>query len=229
MKALLVWLGIAACLAVTTVALRGGADSAAGSMPQALRSTLNWGDVDCSGAPPNVGDAVDILRSIVALPVTKPADCPAIGDQVMTGGAPSPTPAPTGGSGDVTTRHSSWYYAAGGWLVAVGEVVNGLNHQIYLVQVTANFYSASNQLLATEHGYACTGEVGSGADSPFSVLLFDGPQGIDHVSLTVSNYSSSTTPPPTGLTTSVTNSYTDSPSNVYHLVGTVSNSSSNTY
>ena len=44
-----------------------------------------WGNVDCS-IPPNpvdIGDAIDVERSIVGLPVTKPADCPAIGDSVV--------------------------------------------------------------------------------------------------------------------------------------------------
>ena len=81
-----------------------GAQSGAGTISFESGATLNlmfavgpvdgvsriWGNVDCSlpadGPVVDIGDAIDVERSIVHLPVTKPADCPAIGDQVTIAG-----------------------------------------------------------------------------------------------------------------------------------------------
>ena len=79
-----------------------GAQSGAGTISFESGATLNlmfavgpvdgvsriWGNVDCSlpADPVDIGDAIDVERSIVGLPVTKPADCPAIGDKVTIAG-----------------------------------------------------------------------------------------------------------------------------------------------
>ncbi|HSP55952.1 MAG TPA: FxLYD domain-containing protein [Dehalococcoidia bacterium] len=143
----------------------------------------------------------------------------------------TPTPSPTPG-GQVTTRKSTWHYDILGAIWVNGEVYNGLSVPVGLVEVTANFYSANNTLLATDTGFACLESIASGGDSPYDVLLFSPPVGIDHVTVGVTDYF---TPPfyvihypPVNLNPTVTNTYIDA-INYLHLVGNVQNSSSNTY
>lgn len=145
--------------------------------------------------------------------------------------SPTPTPSPPP-SGGVITRNATWYTDIINVVWAVGEVYNGLGNDVGLVEVTANFYSASNQLLATRVGFACLWAISPGGDSSFDVLLFSPPSGIDHVTVSVTDYFVlpfiTLDPPPVGLSVDVTDAYTDA-IDVLHLGGTVTNNSLNTY
>lgn len=190
------------------------------------------GDVDCNGTIDAV-DGLRILRYVAGLNPNLPAGCPPIGSIIGETPTPTPTPTPTATpapSGYVTARKSTWRYDTFGAIRVQGEVYNGLGAAVGLVKVTANFYSASNQLLTTDFGYACLDAIPAGGDSPYTVLLFSPPPGVDHVTAEVTNYY---TPPlinnpPVGLQINVTNTYTDS-FNYFHVIGTVNNTSSNTY
>ena len=140
------------------------------------------------------------------------------------------TPLP---SGEVTTRNVTWYLDDFfDDIEIVGEVVNGTNHDVALVEVTANAYSTSNTLLTTESGYACVSTMAPGTDSPFDIFIFDPPQGIDHIELSVTDFAEPPffflDPPVVGMDTSVTNVFTDT-IDYRHVVGTVTNNSSFTY
>lgn len=130
----------------------------------------------------------------------------------------------------MSLQHLTWYYDSVGAIHAVGEVANGTNSTADFVQMTANFYSASNQLLTTSFGYSCLNALGAGGVSPFDVLLISPPAGVDHVTVYVSSYHS---PPllyavPPGLSATIDNLYFDI-GGVYHIVGTITNHSANTY
>ncbi len=136
-------------------------------------------------------------------------------------------------SGEITTRNSTWYVDdLLGDIEIVGEVVNGRDHDVALVEVTANAYSASNTLLTTESGFACVGSMAPGTDSPFDIFMFDPPPGIDHIELVVTDFAEPPffilDPPVVGMEASVTNVFTDS-IDFRHVVGTVTNNSSSTY
>ena len=62
------------------VSQQPGCPSIGGSQPAAVgaQSQSVFGDVDCSGQVDG-GDALDILRYVVLLPVTLPDGCPGIG------------------------------------------------------------------------------------------------------------------------------------------------------
>ncbi len=153
---------------------------------------------------------------------------------------PSPTPSKTPtlvptitaspNPGGLQTQHSTWHYDILGAIWVEGEVVNNTGGTADFVKITANFYSATNQLLATQFGYACLNAIAPGATSPFAVLLVSPPAGVDHINIQVTNYYS---PPllyqvPPGLSINITNTYTDI-INYVHVVGSVNNNSSNTY
>jgi len=95
--------------------------------------------------------------------------------------------------------------------------------------VTADFYSSSGTLLATESGFSCLSTIPGQGDSPFDVLLISPPQGVDHVQVRVTDYFDPPFEPPVvGLDPTVTNVYTDF-IGYRHVVGTVKNNSSNPY
>lgn len=110
--------------------------------------------------------------------------------------------------------------------------MNGLTNEVALVEVTANFYSASDVLLATDYGFACVTTIGAGGDSSYTVLLFGPPPGVDHVQVSVTDYIEPPfffiDPPVVGLNVAITNVYTDV-IDYRHVVGTVTNNSSSTY
>jgi hypothetical protein len=111
----------------------------------------------------------------------------------------------------------------------VGEVFNGLSGPVGFVEVTANFYSQSGTLLATDFGFADLYTIPAGGDSPFSVLLIDPPPGIASVTVQVTDYDTTPFQPvATGLSATVTNVYRNSIDSV-HVVGTGTNSSPYTY
>jgi hypothetical protein len=149
---------------------------------------------------------------------------------------PMPTSAPTQTSappqGQVSLSHATWHTDSIGAIWVVGEVDNGLDHDVALVKVTASFYGASNQLLATEFGFACVNAIPGGGDSPFTVLKFPSLNGIDHVQVGVTDYISPpflvVDPAVQSLTPTVTNVYTDT-LDFRHAVGTVTNNSTHTY
>ena len=130
----------------------------------------------------------------------------------------------------VQTRNSSWLIApVTGSAYVMGEVYNGTGAPIAFVEITANFYSASGQLLATDYSYADLTTIPSGSDSPFRVILFDPPEGIESVGIVVTDYSTNLYfPVVSGLTLEVTNTYTTS-IDTLHIVGTVKNNSGTTW
>jgi hypothetical protein len=71
----------------------------------------------------------------------------------------------------------------------VGEVYNGLNRDIAFVNVEANLFSASNELLGVADGYTCLDSIGRRSDSPFDALKLSLPAAvvaqIDHVTVKV--------------------------------------------
>jgi V8-like Glu-specific endopeptidase len=191
--------------------------------------------------------------------VSVPGNCVPIGQFFPTGGAtttptktPSPTPtrtptfAPTATKtptptpvktstatptpGGVQTQNSSWYYDILGNIWVVGEVINGTSGTVDFVKVTAYFYSAPNQLLATDFGFACLNAMGAGGDSPYTVLLIDPPAAVHHVTVQVTDYYS---PPllyqvPPGLSIDIDSFHTDIIDYV-HVTGTVQNNSAYTH
>lgn len=110
-----------------------------------------------------------------------------------------------------------------------GEVVNESSRPVGLVRVEASLYSASGELLKTGAGYSCLSTVPAGGDSPYEVLVFGPPGGVDHVTLKVAKFFD---PPfiaaPAGLQGQVTNVYTDFIGQL-HVAGAVTNSSGNNY
>ncbi len=154
---------------------------------------------------------------------------PATPSPTVTPPTPTATPSSTPAPAVMTTRHSTWHVDSIGALWVVGEVYNGLNRPIGYVQVTANLYSASGQLLATDFGFAGLTTMPPHGDAPYAVLVSTAPHGVDHVTVSVTDY----TDPPfdkpvVGLRATITNVYTDS-IGFRHVVGTVANSSSFTY
>jgi hypothetical protein len=102
-------------------------------------------------------------------------------------------------------------------------VSNGLNHTVELVRVSANFYSSSGQLLASQDGFACLTALPAGGDSSHTVLLTNPPAGISNVTVHVDNYFGPPIlfPSPVGLSTTVTDTYLDW-INYQHVVGYLS-------
>lgn len=138
------------------------------------------------------------------------------------------TPSPTSTPAGILLRNGTWQRASGsiGSITVVGEVVNNTSQSIEFVQITANFYSASNQLLATDHSYSTLGAIPAHGDSPYSILLYSPPAGVTSVTVQVTDYDTPATfyDLPSGLTLKVTNSYVDA-IGVVHFVGTVKNES----
>ncbi len=163
------------------------------------------------------------------------------------GGVPAtPTPATPGGAtptatktstppstlppgGPVTLQHIAWWVNSLGSIYVHGEAVNGLGHPIAFVKVTASFWDASNQLLGTQYGYAGLTTIPGGGDSVFTILKTSPWPGIHHVTAGVTSYADPAYDDPvTGLVANVTNQYVDG-IGWLHLVGTVTNTSGNTY
>ncbi len=147
----------------------------------------------------------------------------------------TPTHTATPGEGGVITRNSSWYETAGlvgNALEVVGEVYNGLEHEVAYVEITADLYSSSDTLVGTESGSACVTAIPAHSDSPFTVLIFDPPPGVDHLELRVTDFLEPpflfADPPVVGVDVAVTNVYTDA-MDYRHVVGTATNNSANTY
>ncbi|QFG02760.1 hypothetical protein [Tepidiforma bonchosmolovskayae] len=137
---------------------------------------------------------------------------------------PTPTPQPSG----VRLQGVSWYVDSLGNIWVVGLVINGLSTPVEFVEVSARFYGASGQLLATDWSFADVTIIPAGGSSPFSVLLLNPPPGIVSVEALISDYDIASRPPITGLNATVTNVYRDS-IGVLHVVGTVRNNSPVTY
>jgi hypothetical protein len=111
----------------------------------------------------------------------------------------------------------------------VGEVANLTSEAVEFVEITANFYSSSGALLATDFTFAAVGVILPGSDSPFHLLLLDPPPGITRYTLQVTDYYSPPfSDPVIGLHAMVTNVYTSSTGSL-HMVGTVTNNSSTAY
>lgn len=138
---------------------------------------------------------------------------------------PTSTPQPSG----VYAHHGRWYVSSTGSIRVVGLVTNGLLVPIDFVEITANFYSATGQLLASDYGFSDVRTLAAGTSSPYTVLLIDPPQGIADVEVQVTDYDSTPyRPPVSGLAVQVTNIYRSSIGTV-HVVGTVKNNSATSY
>ncbi len=97
------------------------------------------------------------------------------------------------------------------------------------MKVTASFWDASNQLLGTQYGYAGLTTIPGGGDSVFTILKTSPWAGVHHITVGVTSYADPAYDEPIiGLVANVTNQYTDS-IGWLHLVGTVTNTSGNTY
>lgn len=196
-----------------------------------------FGDVDCDGDVDSV-DALLVLRHVAGLPAGLPADCPPVGPATPTPlptlpPAPTPpgtaTPLPTPVPALVTLRHTGWHVDASGMALAAGEVLNESDRPVGLVRVEASFYSASGELLKTSAGYSCLMTIPPGGDSPYEILVYPTPAGIDHVEFNVAKFFDPPfIPAAEGLQGQVTNMYTDFISYV-HAAGTMTNTSSNSY
>jgi hypothetical protein len=194
-----------------------------------------------TGNCPAIGGHGAGSPSATVMPTHTPTPTPTPNSPTPTAHTPTPTPhavTPTPHTstptppvvGNIQAQHSTWYFDSIGAIHVVGEVNNATNSTADFIKITASFYSANNQLLATDFGYSCLNAVGPGGLSPFDVLLLSPPSGIDHVTVGVTDYYS---PPlsyavPPGLSVTADNSYYDIV-DVLHLVGTVTNHSSNTY
>lgn len=201
--------------------------------PQLGSGAPPFGDVDCSGAVDAV-DALLILRSVAGLPVTQPPGCGPIGPGGTPGATPSPapgspTPSPTPEPAHLTIRNSGWHLDTMGNFVGAGEVVNESGRPIGLVRVEAYLYSASGELLKKAAGYSCLMTIPAGGDSPFEIVASAPPSGLDHVTMTVTQFFD---PPfiaaPEGLQAQVSNQYTDA-IGYLHAAGSVSNGSNKSY
>ena len=145
----------------------------------------------------------------------------------MATAAPTAIPLPPG----ISVRKHSSYVNSIGTLHIVGEVVNGLSAAAQYVEITADLYSSSGTLLATDYTFSRVSIVPPGGSSPFDLLVLDPPTGVSRYQVRVTDYVS----PPyggrvaaVGLLGSVTNVYASSIGTL-HFVGTVTNSSGKTY
>ncbi|MCC6381612.1 MAG: hypothetical protein IT304_03840 [Dehalococcoidia bacterium] len=144
---------------------------------------------------------------------------------------PTPT-APGAGSACMAgfcLRHTSSYRSTTGTLHVVGEVANTTGVAAQYVEITADFYSASGQLLATDFTFSAVGVIPAGGDSPFEVLLFNPPPGINSYTVRVTDFASPPYDAPiSGLVAIATNVYTAA-TGTLHMVGSVTNGSATTY
>jgi hypothetical protein len=140
--------------------------------------------------------------------------------------APPPSPPPPAG---FSTRNTTSYVTPWDTLHVVGEVVNNNPYNARFVKVIGSFYDANNNLIATDYTYSCLGVIPADGDSPFDLLLFDPPPGvqIQRYSLTVDGDATSE-PPASGLALSSVSSYL-SGTGTFHVVGQVTNNSSTTH
>ena len=161
-------------------------DAAAG--PFAAKAPLVTRDEPSSIQPTPTGTGLTPTATItpgVAAPV--PTATPTPGQApTATPTAPSiptPTPTPASTPSVLTTRRTSMYLQAGLVQTVVGEVVNGSNHAVQSVEITATFYGAAGNILATETGYSEIDVIPAGGDVPFTVTLFAPPAGITRFTL----------------------------------------------
>jgi hypothetical protein len=144
--------------------------------------------------------------------------------------SPTPTPSPTptqAPASTVSADHATYYTDSIGAVWVVGEVHNGLGVPVEFVEVTANFYLGAT-LVDTETGYADLRAIPASGTSSFSVLEVD-PPAFDSVQYAVTDYDTGNYEPViSGLDAAITNTYVDS-IDYTHIVGTVTNNSSQTY
>jgi len=62
-----------------------------------------------------------------------------------------------------------------GNLILVGEVVNEKAYPVYYVKVTARFYNANGDFLATEYTYTYLTKTEAGVVNPFKLYLTNPP------------------------------------------------------
>lgn len=125
--------------------------------------------------------------------------------------------------GDIQiVSHSSFYSTLNTYYV-VGEVENIGDMATQFTKVTATFYDSSNQVIATEDGYASMDILLSGRKSPFLVMLneWDGSLNVHNYTLSVSwdNYA---TGKALGLEILSSNDHIDTYGN-FHVTGEIEN------
>ena len=199
-----------------------------------------FGDVDCDDDVDSA-DSLAVLRFTVGLPVNLTPGCPSVGPTTPTP-RPTPTPHPTPTlpptppgqtpspvPAELTLRNSGWHVDSNGFLTIGGEIANESARPVGLVRVEATVYSASGDPPKTGAGYSCLSTIPPNSDSPFEIVVFGVPGGVDHVTLTVAKFFD---PPfidaPVGLQAQLTNVYTDF-IGFLHAAGKITNSSSSSY
>lgn len=201
--------------------------------PELATGAPPFGDVNCDGGVDAV-DALSLLRAVAGLPVVQPPGCAPIGPGSSPGATPtpapgSPTPSPTPEPARLSVRNTSWRLDPAGNFIGAGEIVNESDRPVGLVRVEAELYGASGEVLKTGAGYSCLMTIPAGGDSPFEVLIYAPPGGLDHVTMKVTQFFD---PPfiaaPEGLQAEVTGQYTDAIGYV-HAAGSISNGSAKSY
>lgn len=172
------------------VALRDGGTHDAKAGPFEAKAPLVTRDEPASGQPTSTGTgseptgtATPTPGSSLPAPTATPTPGQAPTATPTATDAPTPTRTPASSPSALSTRHTSMYLQAGLVQTVVGEVVNNSNHAVQSVEITATFYSAAGNVLATETGYSEIDVIPAGADVPFTVTLFDPPAGITRFTL----------------------------------------------
>lgn len=130
-----------------------------------------------------------VTATLVATATDAPTATPsATATATATATSSTPTFTPTRTPTPLSIVHirnwSSYTDALGGFWV-VGEVYNGLSHDVAFVSITVDLYSSSNSLLASETYGTCVSSIASHTDSPFGVLMVKTPPGVDHVQVRI--------------------------------------------
>lgn len=138
----------------------------------------------------------------------------------------SPPPAPSGAG--LVVSGVTVYTDSINYMHVVGLITNNFSYPVEFVEVTANFYSSSGVLLATDSTYSSTRAIRAGGTSPFEALEASVP-GIARTEVVVTDFDSKLYfAVPTGLNPVITNKTVDI-IDFGHLVGTVTNNSQTTW
>jgi subtilisin family serine protease len=191
------------------------------------------GDWDCTGAvAPR--DAQAVLKHFLGqadLSQTEP--CPDIGGQsIVVTPTPGPSQIPSStpvGPQLVFVQNTSWFIDSVGTIHVVGEVVNLSGHTVDFVKISADAFDGNGHKVDSDYNYSCLTAIASGAVSPFDVMIFEPPSNVASVAPYVTRYESpSSFDVGTGVDLVTEQTYTDN-TGVFHITGTATNNSSNTY
>jgi hypothetical protein len=120
------------------------------------------------------------LPVIAAPPPTPTASPTSIPTATPPPTATSPAPRPA----EVLVL-SSRSYVRSSLRYVVGELLNNTDQIVFGTQITARFYDAGGQLVATDDGYSLLDRMDPGTRVPFLVLLSNPPASITRYELTV--------------------------------------------